>query len=259
MITITSKSGSVDLVKERGIHVALRGIEEFLSYPPTKKPTTIDWYEVDGVEVDLSELYLDKRVVKIPLTTGDLNALTKLASDLKEWQVMELTHHTGISRKVYFESATLDKAKFTLNCRFVEFAPKAPEGATPKTVSGDFGEQPTIDRKPITEFGFLLLKSDADNVTRAKRGTIIATKFDDGITYLERTTPRFATRKAVMKLFSSGPNCIENYKALVGYLLKQKECTLNGTHKCYLNQAKVEKYHQPNAPYIVMNLELQLI
>lgn len=257
MITITSKSGSVDLVKERGIHVALRGIEEFLSYPPTKKPTTIDWYEVDGVEVDLSELHLDKRAIKIPFVGGSQGALANLASDLKEWQVMELTHHTGISRKVYFESATLDKAKFTLNCRFVEFAPKAPEGATPKAVSGDFGEQPTIDSKPITEFGFLLLKSD--DGTKAKVGTTIATKFDDGITYLERTTPRFATRKAVMKLFSSGPNCIENYKALVGYLLKQKECTLNGTHKCYLNQAKVEKYHQPNAPYIVMNLELQLI
>ena len=257
MITITSKSGSVDLVKERGIHVALRGVEEFLSYPPTKKPTTIDWYEMDGVEVDLSELYLDKRVIKIPLVGGDPGALTKLANDLKEWQVMEIKHHTGISRKVYFESATLDKPKFTLDCRFIEFAPKAPEEATPKPVSGDFGKQPTIDSKPIAEFGFLLLKSDSG--TKAKVGTTIATKFDDGITYLERTTPRFATRKAVMKLFSSGPNCIENYKALVGYLLKQKECTLNGTHKCYLNQAKIEKYHQPNDPYIVMNLELQLI
>lgn len=259
MITITSKSGSVDLVKDRGIHVALRGVEEFLSYPPTKKPPTIDWYEADGVEVDLSELHLDKRVVKIPLVSGSPGALTKLASDLKEWQVMELTHHTGITRKVYFESATLAKAKFTLDCRFVEFAPKAPEGAIPQPVSGDFGEQPTIDGKPITEFGFLLLKSDADNVTKAKSGTTIATKFEDGITYLERTIPRFATRKAAMKLFSSGPNCIENYKALVGYLLKQKECTLNGTHKCYLNQAKIEKYHRPNDPYIVMNLELQLI
>lgn len=259
MITITSKKGSVDLVKERGIHVALRGIEEFLSSPPTKKPTTIDWHEVDGIETDLSELYLDKRTIRTPFISGSPEALTKLASDLKEWQVMELKHHTGISRKVYFKSATLDKAKLTLDCRFIEFAPKAPEEATPKPISGDFGEQPTIDGKPITEFGFLLLKSDADNVTKAKSGTAIATNFDDGITYLERETPRVATRKAVMKLFSSGPNCIENYKALVGHLLKQKECTLNGTYKCYLNQTKIEKYHQQNTPYLTLELDLQII
>lgn len=62
-------------IDDLGMFIVRGGDYDFLSFPDRKKPEQNDWYEQDGVEPDLSEIYFKEKKVKvnfyIKAATGD--------------------------------------------------------------------------------------------------------------------------------------------------------------------------------------------
>lgn len=253
MITITSHSKSINLA-DRGIHVEFGGIEDFLSTAPIKTPPTNHWYEGDGVEVDLTEVQLTPRTIKIPLITDKPQTLRQLATELIDLQKFTITHHTGIQREVYFEGAELTPKggviPYAMDLTLREFAPTPPSATTPTPwlISGI--EEPTIDGSPLSAYGFQKLES---NHLRhfAKEGILINEE------YHPRQEPNRKTYSTKLVLTSVGANCVQNYQALIHQLTKPGTHTLN-SHKVYYKQARVTAYNQKGS-YIILQLDLQII
>lgn len=249
MITITNTNGKSHNLVQREIHVAYNGIADFLSTAPIKTPPTTHWYEGDGVEVDLSQIELQPRSIKIPLLSFKPNALHELAKELHEWQSFTITHHTGIQRRVYLERTELVNY-YTLEVSLNEYAPTPPAPATPQATEQEAGE-PTIDGTPLSSFGFYILEMDKAQI-KAKEGVLINQE------YHPRSTPNQDTRTAKIRLFTSGAKTIDNYQAIVHQLTKAGTHTLN-SQKVYYRQARVISFLQTGELSLLIELELQYI
>lgn len=259
MITITSKSGEVNLVA-RGIYVQWGGIEDFLGWAPAKTPPTNDWYEGDGEEVDLDPLYLDKRTIKIPFVSADPATLTALRGDLLRAGEMTLTHDTGIARAVYFEQAEADASGHILTCRFTEYAPARPGAhhATPRKAAEG---EPTLDGTPLSSYGFARLADPSPRTTKAKTGTTLTTQTGDGAAHFPRTAEavrgKQSAREVRLDLYTTGKGAIANYLALI------QAVTAPGLHRwdgtpCYYRRAVVADYDPTGEPLLTLRLTLRL-
>lgn len=253
MITITSNKGGVINLTDRGIHVELGGIEDFLSTAAIKTPPTTHWYEGDGAEADLEHIELQPRDVKIPLIATDPKALQALAAELIERQSFALIHHTGVQRQVYLERVELitkgAAAHHKMELTVKEYAPTPPREEQATAIKATPGE-PKIDGRALSAYGFRKLETD-NRTHYAKDGVMINRQ------YHPRLEPNNDTHATKLTLIAEGENCIKNYQALIHRLTTPGEHTLDDK-RVYYKQARVDSYSQ-KAPHIIITVELQTI
>lgn len=255
MITIASLRGNAPTnLEERGIHVELGGIEDFLSTAPLRTPPTNHWHEGEGSEVDLGQPTLAPRTIKLPLVSSQPQALRRLVGQLQQWQAFRIAHHTGIAREVTLKEAELVKVigvhTHRLELDLYEFAPKPPKAHTATPTKVQEGEL-TIDGAPLSSYGFTLLKSGNDT-SYPKEGVIISE------VYYPRATPNSKTYSVQMQLASIGKQSVNNYQALIHTITQPGEHTLNG-RAVYYKRATVNTYCQVDTSYILFTLDLQII
>ncbi len=66
-----TKINKIDIGEGFGAYLEKGGLKELLSFAPLKKPKANDWYEVDGLEVDLDAPRLDSRTLSLSFILKD--------------------------------------------------------------------------------------------------------------------------------------------------------------------------------------------
>lgn len=181
---------NIDIYATYGAMISKGGLNGVLALPPSKKVSSNDWAEDDGIEPDLSEIYLDKRSLSIPFVF--LASYDKIEAFLA---FLESTAYHSINfdkisltkRFRYISSTSLKYAKeiSSLVCNFSEDSFEVVD-ITPVQVPITGSDSVELDGIALTDYGIRLLKGSLPSAVApydTKQRLSSSSQYDNGVDY----------------------------------------------------------------------------
>lgn len=223
-----------------------------LAYPKLKAPAKNDWFEYDGLEVDLEAPKLDKKqvVLNVLCSTNNVDAFISFLM-LKTYRIYHFSdinksfklRFIGISDVKNMQGKCLFKIKLSDDFPLYNYTYEALN----LTASHDFGY--LLDGVNFTKYGLIALqgtKESLENITEVKNKLEIKSKFFNGVKVAEHPSKK-KEYTATLNLFAkqSVDNFFKGYSAFLHDLTKPNERVITAyekNYKCFYSSSKVEVF-----------------
>lgn len=255
-----------------GVYVVKDGWNELIAYPSLKKPEENEWFEEDGVEVDLSDPVLDVKEVQLKVAYGGIyNRFIDFVDMLSDGAYHEfecpsicrkfrlrLTQMPNLTEIAYLGNVTLKLSNdFPLN----GYKYRAPQSSI--MVKDDF----TIDGRPFTDYGARILKGSLSDIKKApqvKTALLRNIKTKTGVIYDGDAPVFFKAKDVKLKILMRAETLEElwrNYDALLYDLVRPGERSLGVSlfeqeFPCYYKSASVTKFYPVGKIWLEFTLTL---
>lgn len=268
-----------------GAFILKGGDVDLLSFPDRKNPPTNDWFENDGLDCDLSEVFFEAKTVKIKYyitaaTTTEFN---------QRLNAFDMLHKQTGYRQLYiadfnrtFELRTLEFLKLDHKGGLARTGKKSAEIEVSYSMDNPLQYftsavlVPTLNRANVShvslngydfsQFGVVIQQAYNSIVIPAspKLGTVNSSNFANGQTADVNYVPKKRSRKLTIEctlLSNTYAEFETNYMALFNQLTKPGQIEIsyvNGTIPCYYSAMKDFKKEKPltNGARVTFKLEL---
>jgi hypothetical protein len=241
-----------------GIFITAGGYKELSCFPPMKDVSSVDWWEEDGIEPDLSDPKLDTRDVAITFAAHRairVGAFFELIAD-GAYHTFDLREIGRVYKlRLVSESALNHKRDLqTFTLRFANDFP-LPDGYTyqPPQSSLDEHEGYDLDGRSFVEYGVRILQGSLSEVLKSPAVKLnLLQNFDsqNGATY-DGEVVRFQSKEVKLNCLMRAATLEEfwrNYNALLFDLVRPGERSLyvdstGYEYPCYYKSCGVTEFY----------------
>lgn len=246
-----------DAFAEWGICVARYGYKQVIQMPPFKKPSSTEWPDEDGEEVDLAEPKLDTRTLQIDFIITNIRFAEDLFDELSKssyhdfyFAEIKKSYRLRITQNSKF-SSLIKLGNISLT--FADDFPSVPSGTHYELGVSDIRQVGyEIDGIDFSQFGAWILDETDNNIRKAantRENLKISTKNTDGIMY-DGSRANFKTKDVAIKMLINAPNINEfwrRWNSLFALLLQPESrllyfATLGTEYDGYYKSNAVTKF-----------------
>lgn len=242
----------IDVFTAYGIFVAKDGYKGVVKYPSLKEVDTNDWPEADGIEADLSEVFLDSKTFSLDLACkagGDTGAFISLLSD-GAYHTFNFAH-LGVVKSLRLVSCPkLDGYVIrTFSLSLADDSPLAGyEYEAPDITGRPSGFE--IDGKDLSLYGIKVLEgtmNEIDKTPDVKENLKVAVSNMTGSVY-DGQGVFYKSKEVELNLFMHTSKALfwKNYNAFLYDLTRSGFRTLyvderTEEHPCYFKQGDISR------------------
>lgn len=247
-----------DAYTKWGVYVEKDGYNELIAMPPLKTPTSNDWHEQNGLEVDLKSPKLDTHNLSIKfIGTTDGNKHKAFISHLVTGGAYNSFNCKSIGRKYNLRYVSVGSMSYYGNMvkMSVKFADDYPlnnySRYTSPSSSLTTDNRWKLDNIALTQYGCRILKGTLAELERphdAKQNLLRNIKTTDGVIY-DGNTVTMKSRDVKLQCLMTADTLTElwrNYDALLYDLKRGDWRTLyahGNEYKCYYKSCSVSKFY----------------
>lgn len=271
-ISINGKS-----IESFGGRILDNPLPSLIEFAPIKTPDKNEWYEEDGIEVDLQEVYLQERKFTLRFWFADYPSWRRLFDELKKSSYKTITTPYGEWR---LRATTLQTEKAKNHCVVVkitfvdDFPIKGEDYVFSNHIQGiDSGM--SIEGVNVADYGISILSGTDEewfNPAKVRENLKVNQKYADGTVYFGGDV-NFKSRNVQLNLLLKSDtitNLINNYYAFVSLLIRTdkiegitgvKTIDYKGiTHKFHYKSAKIKRVaNREREPFFNIELTITII
>lgn len=266
----------IDIAERFGAYLKEGELKNLLAYAPMKTPKSNDWYEEDGLEVDLSKPRLNSRELSLTFILKDKSKADSFLSFLIEakrgFKLMFAETFVWNLRLISLtDYQAFGKDTLILRLKVSEDDPMVFVEEDTDKEGGAIKEQGNkIDGVSLADYGVCLLEGYVESIKKGfelKQGLSIKAKTLHGTRYDEEA---FEAKKAFdfqMKCYLTARDkwaLYNNYYALLMHLLRPRARVLqlkyiDETITCYYQSCSVQSVQLAGKPHIEFTLKMKRI
>lgn len=246
-----------DAFTEFGIFVEQGGYKQIIQFPAFKTPTSTEWLDEDGIEIDLESPELDTRTLQIQFCIVNIRYAEDLFDELSigayhtfEFPELKRTYKLRMTQNGSFKSK-IKLGKLTLT--FADDFPVVPSGNYYPLGKSDIRQIGyEVDGIDMSQFGAYVLDGTDDSIRQAatvKSNLTISTRDIAGVIY-DSSDVYFKSKDVTLKCLINCTGIDEfwrRYNALFAVLLDADErrfyyAALGNEYQCYYKSMSVSKF-----------------